>query len=535
MSSLSAAAATAAAAAEAPQATAAEKDAVAFLLGCFHGLKAEHALRVLRSCHGDVSAAVETYLSLQCAQDIAKSEGRDFSDLRGSGIGIGEDDEDPEDGWEEYEIEEEEVAAAAPPSCVAPVQDSGREKVKKGKSKKHEEERPKEKEVTQVDDQTLLALFDLFPQFECEHIMCVLKQHNNALDEAIDELVELDKAIDEQTRKEQAEQLVSPKVGMVTVESANAWKKFVPQRKPVLRPKQVSPPQQEGTEYTRAEKIKLEALQAKYAQHMDNELITELFESAGRNAEHTEGSLAELFPVLASPNVNRDKQQQRQPHSKHDEKRVRSPGQHQAPAAAAARGAPKAPAAPRKKAANKPERIVDACRERKPKVQQNAVIDEMVQQEQNQIAFKAAMSQINARIFQLQREYTKCLEAAAAAHKAGNAARVAKCQKRANELRLQIVSLRDDATKRAISQAYQTGELDLHGLQARDAIMAVEYVLNSNGYQRDRLRIITGRGLHSKNGVPVLQPQVESWLMYNCPKNFQVVCKGGAFDVTRKF
>lgn len=74
-------------------------------------------------------------------------------------------------------------------------------------------------------------------------------------------------------------------------------------------------------------------------------------------------------------------------------------------------------------------------------------------------------------------------------------------------------------------------ELDLHGLMVWEAITVTELFLRQSKGFRDRLRIITGRGLNSPCGIPKIKPEIKRLLEEGNYK-FREVCKGGCFEVS---
>ena len=60
------------------------------------------------------------------------------------------------------------------------------------------------------------------------------------------------------------------------------------------------------------------------------------------------------------------------------------------------------------------------------------------------------------------------------------------------------------------SKEFRHGFFDLHGLTRKEAVEIVESKLNTSGDQP--FQVITGKGLHSKNGIPVLIPALEKYL-----------------------
>lgn len=73
-------------------------------------------------------------------------------------------------------------------------------------------------------------------------------------------------------------------------------------------------------------------------------------------------------------------------------------------------------------------------------------------------------------------------------------------------------------------------ELDLHELRVWQAKKVTQmFVRQSRGRYR-RVRIITGRGLHSVGGIPKIKPEVEVFLQ-NAGLSYDEVNKGGCFEV----
>lgn len=70
--------------------------------------------------------------------------------------------------------------------------------------------------------------------------------------------------------------------------------------------------------------------------------------------------------------------------------------------------------------------------------------------------------------------------------------------------------------------------LDLHEMRVKEAVRVTEAFVNqSHGHYR-KVRVITGRGLHSVDGVPKIKPAVQS-LLSGC--NYREVAKGGCLEV----
>lgn len=73
-------------------------------------------------------------------------------------------------------------------------------------------------------------------------------------------------------------------------------------------------------------------------------------------------------------------------------------------------------------------------------------------------------------------------------------------------------------------------ELDLHKLRVWEAKKVTQmFVKQSRGRYR-RVKIITGRGLHSAGGIPKIKPEVEV-LLQEAGLSYEEVNKGGCFEV----
>ena len=107
---------------------------------------------------------------------------------------------------------------------------------------------------------------------------------------------------------------------------------------------------------------------------------------------------------------------------------------------------------------------------------------------------------------------------------------MAQHQAQAQRLHDQISSLSSDVGSAAVCRALAAGILDLHFLRRREALGAVAFVLTSGKYQRKGLLVVTGRGVHSKDNVPVLRPLIREWLVAHSFR-FVSLSSGGAFQV----
>lgn len=72
--------------------------------------------------------------------------------------------------------------------------------------------------------------------------------------------------------------------------------------------------------------------------------------------------------------------------------------------------------------------------------------------------------------------------------------------------------------------------VDLHCMTVREATQIVDAFLAQNRGRHHRVRIVTGRGLHSENGVPKVKPAVLQ-LLENQNLKFCQVHNGGCLEV----
>ncbi|XP_045106133.1 uncharacterized protein LOC123501386 [Portunus trituberculatus] len=72
--------------------------------------------------------------------------------------------------------------------------------------------------------------------------------------------------------------------------------------------------------------------------------------------------------------------------------------------------------------------------------------------------------------------------------------------------------------------------IDLHQLTVKEAMHVTKTFLKQSRGKYRKLRIITGRGLHSANGVPKIKPAVES-LLNEWNYSFKETAKGGCLEV----
>lgn len=57
-------------------------------------------------------------------------------------------------------------------------------------------------------------------------------------------------------------------------------------------------------------------------------------------------------------------------------------------------------------------------------------------------------------------------------------------------------------------------ELDLHGKTKTESILELmEFLKDSHSLNYSKIRIITGKGIHSKNGIGVLKKHIEDFLI----------------------
>ncbi|XP_069156374.1 uncharacterized protein [Procambarus clarkii] len=89
--------------------------------------------------------------------------------------------------------------------------------------------------------------------------------------------------------------------------------------------------------------------------------------------------------------------------------------------------------------------------------------------------------------------------------------------------------LNEESRERYRNRAW---ELDLHGMYRHEADVAVNSFLRKHS-DESRVRIITGRGLHSEKNQPVLKPHVIN-LISQRGLSYKVVSKGGCIDIYPK-
>lgn len=73
--------------------------------------------------------------------------------------------------------------------------------------------------------------------------------------------------------------------------------------------------------------------------------------------------------------------------------------------------------------------------------------------------------------------------------------------------------------------------LDLHNMTIREAIQTTEAFIQKYWGQYEKVRIITGRGLHSKEGVAKVKPAIKN-LLLNLNLKHTEIQQGGCFEVT---
>lgn len=73
-------------------------------------------------------------------------------------------------------------------------------------------------------------------------------------------------------------------------------------------------------------------------------------------------------------------------------------------------------------------------------------------------------------------------------------------------------------------------ELDLHMLKVLEAIRVTQMFLKQSRGRCCCVRIITGRGLHSPDGIPKIKPEVQK-LLGNRGYKFKEINKGGGLEV----
>ncbi|ROT80128.1 uncharacterized protein [Penaeus vannamei] len=72
--------------------------------------------------------------------------------------------------------------------------------------------------------------------------------------------------------------------------------------------------------------------------------------------------------------------------------------------------------------------------------------------------------------------------------------------------------------------------LDLHTMTVREALQTTEAFIRQYWGQHEKVRIITGRGIHSENGVPKVKPAIKDFLLNHGLQHTEIR-QGGCFEV----
>ena len=515
-----------------------EGECVAFIVSCFAGLHPAHAQRVLRSCAGDVTAAVEHYQSLLCAQDIAHSEGRPFSELDGSGLSTAEvaraaasrgaakddDDDDDDDEGEELSPEDErtlcefirtvsdmraaEPAASQPPGSAAAAWAATADEMAT------EEDAEGEGTDDTVDDTTLSQLVELFPQFAFGHIRSVLVQHSGDFDAAVDELTELDRAADAECAKDAA--LTTTPVSLAAGASIVAWKKHTPQHSPA--PPLPSHQQQPGKKQKLqiiGRSARFKRLGSMYGQYIGEDMIEEIFSASHERIDETEAALKNLFPDIyekvameqqrqqqpQQPQGQQGKQQQQKKQQKKQGKAAKAATQKRKAKEKSKSGAKKDPHTP----------VPGTCIDARGRI--NAPPVQPRKKEAPNASIVRGQDYIDAQY----KRRDECHRCASVAFCEGDHERVRKLLALAQECERRIRAVRENAVGDALVSApnyvRENPIIDLHGFWPAEALAVLEStLLGPNDLAGTKLLVITGRGAHSRNHRAVVRPAVEKWL-----------------------
>ncbi|XP_042224351.1 uncharacterized protein LOC121868119 [Homarus americanus] len=72
--------------------------------------------------------------------------------------------------------------------------------------------------------------------------------------------------------------------------------------------------------------------------------------------------------------------------------------------------------------------------------------------------------------------------------------------------------------------------LDLHNMTVREATRITNEFLRQSQHGHNMVKIVTGRGLHTEDGIPKVKPAIAT-LLNNLDYEFREVHKGGCFEV----
>ena len=99
-------------------------------------------------------------------------------------------------------------------------------------------------------------------------------------------------------------------------------------------------------------------------------------------------------------------------------------------------------------------------------------------------------------------------------------------------MQARIGELRGTAVSKAVNEAQSCAlierKIDLHGYQPKECDRILGNVFLGPNRPRGVVQVITGKGLHSREGIAILQPHVENWLRQNKIR-FRYIA--GGFDV----
>ena len=525
-----------------------EGECVAFIVSCFAGLHPAHAQRVLRACRGDVTAAVEHYQSLLCAQDIARSEGRPFAELDGSGLSTAEvaraaasrsaaaehehehDDDDDDNVDEELSLEDErtldEFIRTHSDRRLGPSPSEAADEMATEESDGRESEGDAPADEPAVDDTTLSQLVEVFPQFAFEHIRSVLVQHHGDFDAAVDELAALDRAADEECAKDAA--LTSTPVSLAAGASIAAWKKRAPQHSPPPMPTQAG---KKARPQIIGRAARLKRLSSMYGSYIGEDMLEEIFTASHERIDETEAALKDLFPdiyerVVSAQERQQSKQQQQAKQQQQQQQQQQKQGKAGKVAKAQAqRGTPRQKGKGARKDPNAPvpgTRIDARGRINVPQTQASAE------------APNASIARDQDYIDAQYRRRDECHRCASIAFAEGDHERVRKLLALAQECERRIQAVRENAVGDALLNAPHYARrkhvIDLHGFRPAEALAVLESaLLGPTDLAGTTLLVITGRGAHSRRHQPVVRPAVEKWLRDHS-FTFRDV-NGGSFNV----
>ena len=527
-----------------------EQQNLDFLLSCFPSLNKEHALTTLRAYKGDGARAAEMYMEM-----LEKAnEGKVVYTLSGSGLDGSEaapaasaPKESEEKGKSANGLTEDDMtmvdSVTIPSISLQDASAEERKNVKKrGKKKRGKKQQAKAQqqgaavaEVEEDDDALLAKLIMLFPQFEVPHIIKVFEDSKKDFDKTVDELCKLDKLSDEAN--------APPKVSLAAGASQHAWSQFVAQHPlsssssssvpvaaaaaPAAAGLEIAVvPDRAELEFTDSDDKPMEyAATLDHLRSLDrtpeddkrsssmklNKLISQ-FQSALESQDYSLSTLEDIF-AESDDSFDITKKRLLEMFPANDDEPIPEPEvKRRAPSPTAPRRDPNKPV---------PGTVIDSVGEiHAPETERQGVNPTNI--------IRGYQKELD----ELRRQRKVMLEHAFAASSSKDYNGAKRFLAQANEMQARIEELRGTAVEKAAKDAPSCAaierKIDLHGYQPDECDTILANVFLGDSRPRGVVQVITGKGLHSREGIAVLQPHVENWLRNNKIR-FRYIA--GGFDV----